>query len=372
MIAQAPSHPCTAACDSVSSVRTARQFDLISTYSTRNLGDAAIMRAIASLVTGGMAGVALDGARELHLPGLAFAHNGKGATRISVGGDIFNNSRPRFVTRSFVAKLMDLGQAPQRTIAFGQTIPSSCQGLSFRMLSHVLKRLASVTVRDTESYALLKSARVHAALSWDVAFVTEATLASLARASALFARHELRPDRTVLLSVRPFDAMYPADQQVVEKNLAVLCSGLLDRGHQVGLLIQSDVASWDEDRTSASRIASSDSRIRIVDCLQDREDPDPVATLAALLNLANIVIGIRYHTTVLRLAGGRAPFNLFYSRKGGDLQRRLGLAGCHISEAAGKATIEAIEATASHIFNPAPIRRDIRQQFAAALQKAAA
>ena len=264
-----------------------------------------------------------------------------------------------------------LARAPSQTVGFGQTIPASCQGLSFLMLSQVLKRVASVTVRDTESYALLKSAGVDVGLSWDVAFVTDATIESVARAHTLLDRSGLVPERTVLFSVRPFDAMYPADQHALERTLAQLSKSLLDRGHQVGILIQSDVASWDEDRTSATRIARSDPRIRIVDCLQDREDPAPVATLTALLNLANIAVGVRYHTTVLRLASGRVPFNLYYSRKGGDLQRRLGLTGCPISDAAGKATVHALEATADSSFDPSFIRRDIQHHFAEALKKAA-
>jgi polysaccharide pyruvyl transferase WcaK-like protein len=349
----------------------ARQFDLISTYSTRNLGDAAIMRAIASLVPGGAASVALDRGTELHLPGLNFSGMHQGSTRISVGGDIFNNARPHFVTRSFLTKLAELGRAPQRTISFGQTIPSSCEGLSLKMLTYVLRHIASVTVRDTESYGLLKSAGIDAALSWDVAFVTETTVQAIARASSLLGQHGLTPNRTALLSVRPFDAMYPADQQAVDRMLFGIATSLLDRGHHVALLIQSDVASWDEDRSSAARIAQADPRIKIIDCLQDREDTDPVATLTALLNLANIAIGIRYHTTILRLAGGRMPFNLYYSRKGADLQRRLHLAGCHVSQACSKATIDAIEATASAAFDPGAIRRDIRDHFAEGLRRTA-
>lgn len=363
---------CPPAGDHLAGVLPARQFDLISTYSTRNLGDAAIMRALASLVPGGTANVALDRDKELHSPGLAFDGMHPGNTRISVGGDIFNNARPRFVTRSFLAKLAELGRDPRRTISFGQTIPASCEGLSLKMLTFVLRRIASVTVRDTESYSMLRAAGVNVALSWDAAFVTEPTVQSVARAGAMLDRHGLKPDRTALVSVRPFDAMYPADQHAVDRTLSDIAKALLERGHHVGLVIQSDVASWDEDRSSAARIASSDARIKIIDCLQDREDPDPVATLTALLNLANIAIGVRYHTTVLRLAGGRAPFNLFYSRKGEDLQRRLGLAGCHISQAGTKAAIDAIEATASSAFDPAAIRRDIRHHFAEALKRAAA
>lgn len=349
-------------------------FDLISTYSTRNLGDAAIMRAMASLVPGGIATVHLDTANAFKVPGLKFRKNRSTGrvVRISVGGDIFNNSRPSFVTRNFIEKLIELGRAPGSTIAFGQTIPASCRGIAFTLLSSILKALPAVVVRDTESWKLLRSAGVSADLSWDAAFVTEPTVAAFARAKALFEQAGIAAARTTLMSVRPFDAMYPADQKDFEASITAIAKALIERGHDVALLIQSDVASWDEDRTCAARIAEADPRIRIIDCLADQEDPDPVATLTALLALANIAVGVRYHTSVLRLAAGRQPYNLYYSRKGADLQRRLGLAGCHISDCGASGVVAAIEATSNRAFDATAQKSDVREQFSAAIGKALA
>lgn len=341
--------------------------ELISAYSTRNLGDAAIMRATAALVPDGLARVKLESGRELHVPGLQFASGGQIADlRVSVGGDIFNNSRPYFVTRSFLSKLAELGRAPRSTIAFGQTIPASCRGMAFSMLAGVLKRLPAVVVRDVESWKVLRDAGVAAKLSWDVAFTTEVTVDAVWRAQRLLEDAGLKAERTALISVRPFDALYPGDQLDFESNIFALARSLIARGHEVAVLVQSDVAAWDEDRSSAMRIAAADPRIRVIDCLADAEDPDPVATLTALLSLANIAVGVRYHTTVLRLAAGREPFNLFYSRKGEDLQRRLGLQGCPVSDLGEKDIVANIEATAQRSFDPEPLKANVRQRFAQA------
>ena len=344
--------------------------ELISAYSTRNLGDAAIMRAIAGLVPDGLVQVKLEGSNELYVPGLQFGAQAQFAElRISVGGDIFNNSRPYFVTRNFLSKLAELGRAPRSTIAFGQTIPASCRGMAFSMLASVLKRLPAVVVRDVESWKVLRDAGVTAKLSWDVAFTTEVLADALWRAQRLLEDANLKPERTALISVRPFDALYPGDQLDFESNIFALARSLMARGHDVAILVQSDVASWDEDRSSAKRISAADPRIRVIDCIADTEDPDPVATLTALLSLANIAVGVRYHTTVLRLAAGREPFNLFYSRKGEDLQRRLGLSGCPVRDIGEKDIVAAIEATAQRSFDPEPLKTNVRQRFSDA-QKA--
>ncbi len=347
---------------------------LINTYSTRNLGDAAIMRATAALVPGGTAHACLDKSHELRVPGvrLTSAPSTNAPLRVSVGGDIFNNSRPYFVTRNFLSKVADLGRAPSSTIAFGQTIPASCTGIAYALLTRILKMLPAVVVRDQQSWTALRASGVAAELSWDAAFITEPTVHAIWRAHALLDAAEMRPERAVLISVRPFDAMYPANQAAFESSLAELARSLIARGHEVALLIQSDVAAWDEDRTAARRIAATDSRIRVIDCLAGREDPDPVATLTALLSIANIAVGVRYHTSILRLAGGRVPFNLYYSRKGQDLQQRLSLPGCHVSQLSSSDMIADIEATANMPFDPAPLRRDVREHFAAALEAVSA
>jgi polysaccharide pyruvyl transferase WcaK-like protein len=274
------------------------------------------------------------------------------------------------VTRSFVRNVVDLARRPRQTISFGQTVPSSCRGLALELLARTLRRVACVVVRDEESRSLLAAKGVDAKLSWDIAFTTDTTSSARERAARLLANSRLRPEHTVLVSVRPFDAMYPGDQERFERQIEALAARLMARGHDVGLIIQSDVAVWDTDRAAAARIEARDPRIKVVDCLADTADPDPVATLLALMELANIVVGIRYHTTVLRLAAGRQPFNLYYSRKGADLQRRLGLAGAPIGSGLEELACE-IERTADRSFDAAAIRRDVRDHFADAVRLAA-
>lgn len=341
---------------------------LISAYATRNLGDAAILRAIASLSPDRHAETGRLEQAPVGIPGLRYCDSRAGSkVRVSVGGDIFNNHRPYFVTRHFMSKLNELRADPARTIVMGQTIPESCRNLALLLLTDVLARTRYVMVRDAASADLLRGRGVDAKLSWDVAFLTEPDLAARSRAKTLLDESGIEASRAVLVSVRPFDSMYPLDQSQFEANLSRLCGALADRGHQVSLIIQSDVAAWDEDRSTVMRLRSRDTRLKVVDCLADQSDPDPVGTLTALLQIANIAVGVRYHTTVLRLAAGRQPFNLYYSRKGADLQKRLGLRGAYAGAIDASEIVRAIEATADRPFDPTPLKADIRQHFDRAL-----
>lgn len=352
--------------------RAAPPASLINTYSTRNLGDAAILRATTRLLPGGKAEAIINDRAPLTVPGLSqVAALPEDRLRVSVGGDIFNNGRPYLVTRNFVDNVRTLARRPEQTISFGQTIPASCRGIGLRLLSRALRGVAAVVVRDRESQALLKKKGIDARLSWDIAFTTETNPSAQRRVATILDMHRLRPEHTVLVSVRPFDALYPGDQAAFEKEVATLATRLTARGHDVALLIQSDVAHWDTDRLAAARIHALAPAARIVDCLSDPYDPDPVATLTALLGLANIVIGVRYHTSVLRLAAGRQPFNLYYSRKGADLQKRLGLPGARAGASDINAAVTAIERSADLDFDPAPIREDVTQHFTEAVRLAA-
>ena len=341
---------------------------LINTYSTRNLGDAAIMRSIAQLVPSRAADAVVSDQSPVSVPGVALVERLQGdGPRISVGGDIFNNSRPLLFTRNFLANVAELRKVADRTISFGQTIPSSCTGLALRKLSSALARLPSVTVRDEESHQLLNSRGVRADLSWDVAFVTRDTDSSLVRARKLYETESLDPGRTVLMSARSFDALYPCDQAKFETQMATLSRKLVWRGHQVAYVIQSDVSAADSDREVVGRIKALFPNVRILDPLAEGDDEDRVATLASILRLANIVVGVRYHTTVLRLAMGRQPFSLHYSRKGADLHKRLGLQGLHMSEGGLEDLIKDIERTADMHFDPSGISQEVADRFSSAM-----
>jgi polysaccharide pyruvyl transferase WcaK-like protein len=132
---------------------------LINAYTSNNLGDAAIYETLVQLAGPLGASSTLPTASARHVRGL---HSGDAVAtaQVSVGGDIFNNARPKLVTRRFLQLVQELRQHdPRRTFVFGQGLPSSCQGLSLAWLAHSMARLSSVTVRDTLSHARLKAAR---------------------------------------------------------------------------------------------------------------------------------------------------------------------------------------------------------------------
>ncbi len=85
------------------------------------------------------------------------APSARATAQVSVGGDIFNNARPKLVTRRFLELVQELrSHDPRSSFVFGQGLPSSCKGLSLAWLAHAMGRLSSVTVRDTLSHARLQ------------------------------------------------------------------------------------------------------------------------------------------------------------------------------------------------------------------------
>lgn len=352
-----PSHPPTA---------------LINAYATRNLGDAAIMAALASLTPEGRAQVALNDDKPVAIPGVVLTEELKGAQRyISVGGDIFNNARPHLVTKAFLKNLNSITRHADRTILFGQTIPASCGWLGRPLLTRALCKVGGVVVRDCESFELLRHSGVDARLSYDAAFALSPSERGIWRAAALFAANRLVPERTVLLSVRSFDSIYRHDQASFMQRMARTAELLCARGHQVAVLVQSDVNARDSDRAVAADLKQRVPGIAILDLLADSGDDNPVATLIGALTIANIVVAVRYHAAILRMVGRRMPYNLYYSRKGRDLEHRLGLRGCALEAFDPETAIADIEATATGDFNPDPIADHVRRAFETAYARVA-
>lgn len=340
---------------------------LLNTYSTRNLGDAAIMSAITRMTPDGVSQTCLDDQlkEQIAISGLRLASNYDACRRfVSVGGDIFNNARPQFVTRNFLANLALLNARAKQTILFGQTVPSSCGWLGLPLLAKTLKRLPAVVVRDCESHAILSRMGINANLSFDAAFTLQPSDRDTAQARKKFAAAGLCPDRTTLLSVRSFDKIYRHDVGKFERRLIELSELLLSRGHQVGLLIQSDVNAADSDLAVARRIKSCVPEVQALDCVNSSEDTNPVGTLMGALSIANIVIAVRYHAAVLRLVGGRQPYNLYYSRKGRDLHNRLGLPGNALEDFDPVSELKAIEASSMGTHERGPQAAHVRQSFA--------
>lgn len=341
-----------------------RKVGLLNAYSTRNLGDAAIMTALTRMVPGASMHAKVDDIAPCNVPGLNLTDElGRCDAHISVGGDIFNNARPSFVTRNFIRNVMEVYNRRQNTIVFGQTIPSSCRGLALAVLAETFRRVRSVTVRDAESHRLLTRYGVAARLSYDAAFVLRPDGVGVIAAQAMFDRVGFKPENTALLSVRGFDGMYRQCPEASTMKFVGLAKQLVARGHQVGILIQSDASGVDTDWIAAKQILEQVPEVRTFNMFDSATGLPPVQTLMGVLSLANIVVGLRYHATVLRLAAGRQPYNLPYSRKGRDLGARIGLSGVPLEDFEPSDDVRSIEATASKEFDPTPISQDVQDAF---------
>ncbi len=343
--------------------------NLINIYSTRNIGDAAILSALAVMSPDGQASGRIPDARPWPVTGLINSDVCDQAMPfVSVGGDIFNNARPYFVTRRFMTNLAALVSDAPRTMLFGQSIPRSCKALSFRLLSRAMRRLSSVTVRDAESWRRLRSMGVNADLSYDTAFALPCASDGFERGAAILAGYGLDPERTALLSLRGFDSMYPGDEGDFIKRLAATADLLSRRGHQCAVVIQAEAGEGDSDVKLAA-LLNSHSSITIINPASDSA-AGPVANLMAILAAANIVIAVRYHTAVLRLLSGRMPVVLSYSNKTRDLIDRLGLPGWDIDTFDPAEVAAAAERTAGRNYDPSVQARCVRDHFKAGLQKA--
>ncbi len=336
--------------------------NLINVYSTRNIGDAAILMSLARMAPDGQAFGCVPDAEPLHVPGLTHvARLSAGLPRVSVGGDIFNNGRPSFLTRRFLANLAELRSDASRTISFGQSIPRSCRALGFSMLASTMKKIASVTVRDEESWRRLRSAGVSANLSYDAAFGLDQPWQAVKRGSQILSALGLQAGRTVLLSLRGFDRMYPQNEDAFLRKIEELIFRLRARGHHCGVLIQADAVGADSDRALASRLQTSVGAIP-VDVVSGH-GLNPVTALQCVLAAANVVVAVRYHTAVLRMLAGRYAYVLSYSNKTRDLIDRMRSPGCDLDAFDPDLSVRDIEESGELGFDPSSAQRWVRQDF---------
>lgn len=339
------------------------QAGFVNAYSTQNIGDAAIYSALATLspqtVVAAFADVTPEDIPQVQVqPTLPTCD-----VYISVGGDIFNNARESLVTKAFLQNLGQLYRHSAATFLFGQSIPRSCHGLSFFLLTQALKRLAAVAVRDAQSHERLTQAGVVAKLSYDAAFALEVSEAGKATAQSLMQSQNLDPGRVALISLRTFNsAMYGSGGQRFIQQMVELCQELQTRGHQPVLLLQSQIPA-DLDLAVATQICSQVPGVAIFDpFLPSRSLPNWQIVMGALA-ISHLIIGVRYHTSVLALACGRIPFNLYYSNKGQDLTQRLGIPGCLIADFQPYSSIETIEKTSLLDFDHQSIRQIVQNDF---------
>ncbi len=343
---------------------------LINTYSTLNIGDSAIYSALASLATNAHLIGQFQDAEPEYTPGVQIHKQLEPCDAyISVGGDIFNNAREHLVTQTFLKNLHQLMRSPRNTMLFGQSIPRSCHGLSFRALAFGLRRLAAVCVRDAESHQRLKQAGVEALLSYDTAFSLTVSDAAQAEVRQACQQLDIALEQAVLISLRGFDGMYTHDNAAFQRHLVTLCQRLTQRGHQPVLLIQARAYGADNDLNIADQIQQQAPQARIFNPFAIPSACANWELVMAALALCRTSIAIRYHTAVLSLATGRMPFNLYYSNKGQDLSVRLGIPGCNLNQFDPDTQLATIEATASQTFDHATLRQQVLQDFQTCYQK---
>jgi polysaccharide pyruvyl transferase WcaK-like protein len=351
---------------------------LINTYSTLNIGDSAIYSALASMAPNAQVYARVQDDVPEYTPGLQILDQLPSCDAyISVGGDIFNNAREGSITKAFLKNLHQLTRSPQHTFLFGQSIPRSCHGLSFKMLTFLLRRLAAVCVRDVESHQRLTQAGVPARLSYDAAFSLSLRDSAKVHTQSALAKLDIQPDVAALISLRAFDSMYAHSNQQFQQHLVTLCRNLKQLGYQPVLLIQAQAYGADNDLAVAESIVQQVSGVKVFSPFDRPGDGDDAQfanweRVMAVLALCRLTIAVRYHTAVLSLASGRVPFNLYYSNKGRDLTERLGIPGCSLDRFDPNEAMKAIEQTADRVFDHAALRAQVREDFLACYEKAIA
>lgn len=340
-------------------------------YSTRNLGDAAIYAALAAMSPSACVSGPLQEERPTPVRGLLRGASLRACNGfVSVGGDIFNNARPRLVTRRFLQNVNALRAAPSATMLFGQSIPRSCRNLAFAGLAHTLKRVAYVAVRDRESHDRLAASGVRAELTFDTAFALPPQRHARVEALRLFNAAGLHPEKTILISLRNQSRLYAENGG--EDQILSIAHALSRRGHEIGLLIQADGDSADSDWFLARRIQQAIPVSRILDPFACAAPHEPWAVLTSLLGLARAVVAVRYHAAVLRMVEGRQPFVLSYSNKGEDLCHRLNQLGSALGAGDVSSLVSLIEASAEGNFDPASVRADVLSHYSNGLARIAA
>jgi polysaccharide pyruvyl transferase WcaK-like protein len=351
---------------------------LINTYSTLNIGDSAIYSALASMAPHAQVYAHVQDEVPEYTPGLQILNQLPSCDAyISVGGDIFNNAREGFITKAFLKNLHQLTRSPQHTFLFGQSIPRSCHGLSFKALTFLLRRLAAVCVRDVESHKRLIQAGVPARLSYDAAFSLSLRDSAKVHIQSVLAKLDIQPDVAALISLRAFDSMYAHSNRQFQQHLVVLCRNLKQLGYQPVLLIQAQAYGADNDLAVAESIVQQVPGVKVFSpFIRQTEEADSQFAnwerVMAALAVCRLAIAVRYHTAVLSLASGRVPFNLYYSNKGRDLTQRLGIPGCSLDRFDPHGAMEAIEQTADRVFDHAAVRAQVREDFLVCYNKAIA
>ena len=363
-------------------IKALKSLQLINAYSTNNVGDAAIYSALLTM------------SQHLDFDQIALPHVEESREKLqqwvgniekkistvsptqqsvlAVGGDIFNNARPTFITRQFLWNAAQLSVAPKRTALFGQSIPRSCHGISFKWLCHKLKKLASVTVRDQESFQRLQAAGVNAKLSYDSVFAAEIDENNVSQIKELFgSKHQNQLSELALISIRSFDQMYPQNSEKFVQNIIKLIKRLKAYGLSAGILLQSQVDASDGD-INVIKYIQQECDVTVLDPFrihQTLPHLKPWEISQGLVELSKLVVGVRYHTSIFRLMSGKMSFNIHYSNKGADLCNRLGVPGVSVDNFSVDKHFEEILQTMDQPFSSESIATQVREDFAQSIQR---
>ena len=356
-----------------------KQLQFINTYSINNVGDAAIYAALFHLAkANGFETISAPGL-EVHNEVLQAQLGAEISTEVfsnthflSVGGDIFNNARPTLITKQFLKNVYALSRYAKNTALFGQSIPRSCQGISFRLLAIQLKKLSTVVVRDQESFNRLQQSTIPAKLSYDTVFAAPINLDHQREVQEHF-QGELDIDNLVVVSLRSFDHLYPANNERFLLEIQRLFALLEEAGLQLGIILQSKVDHADSDLAIINALNKTQ-KIKLIDPFLAHATLAHIAPweiAQAIIAEAKLVIGIRYHTAIFRLLGGKMPFNIFYSNKGQDLQERLAVPSCSVADFTAEKYFSEIMATENQVFDARVITQQVSNDFSYVAQRLA-
>jgi len=355
-----------------SKLRDTTTVGLLNASSIRSLSNSAIYSAIGQLSPDGQVLAVLNDVDPLRTPRLRQVRDfSRCDVLVAVDDDTHHDLESPRIAGARDDSLQRMASRPERTFAFGHSLPDALQGAAFEGVTDVLRALSGVVVRDRRSARRLIEAGVSAELGYDPAFVLQPSLAFVAAAGLAYARAGLVAEQTALIAVR-----LDRDDGLRAASLAARVASLMEvlraRGHQPAFLIQTDLGPDRGDRAIASRVAALLPKFAVIDGFEPAGGVIGWPLLSGLLARARLVVAGRYHTAVLRLCAGRQPFILHDAPNIKDLAERLDLPHAAASSFDPEAIILQLETTAEAVFNPEPLRRDVQKRFRACVAKASA
>ncbi|WP_115081739.1 polysaccharide pyruvyl transferase family protein [Synechococcus sp. N32] len=343
--------------------------ELLNGYSLKNIGDEAIYYSIKELIPS-ECNIHCYLPEEFRKDGNLIFSNQKNESGIpkdiyiSVGGDIFNNARKYLITKEFLKNAYTLRKYNKRAFLFGQSIPDSCQGIAYQYLVRCLKKLSNVVVRDDETYQRLKRSGVPVKLSFDTAFYSEVCSEAKLQAIDIFKNKGLSTENSLVISVRNFNKMYRHDNQKFLNRL----TKLIDLAHKdhidCAILIHSNVDTNDNDQRISKILKQKTENLKIINPFDlSKNNITPHKLAMAILENSRYILGVRYHTSVLSLASGRLPYNLYYSNKGKDLSERLSIPGSSIDSFEPEKVLMELKKSMPFDFDCSKIKKQVKDDF---------